>query len=341
MRLPSVGSGTPELLGSEMPSRPSRRRILLLIFDVLMSPAALAAGAILRLVRRIGLRRLPVAHAALRAIGVLPIRNHYYEPYVSTLKRSPAEERDLPGIDFRIDAQLSLLAEFRYIDELLAFPIEQKRPDEFFYHNRFFESGDAEALYSMVRHFKPKTVIEVGAGYSSLLISAATRQNRVACHHVCVEPFPRPWLASIGAELLRQPVETLDPGFVDVLGEGDMLFIDSSHVIRPQGDVLFLYQRVLPRLKSGVLVHVHDVFTPRDYLGEWILQDRRLWNEQYLLEGVLADNDRYEVVLALNMLSHHARNSLAAAFPVYRSEAKSREPGSFWIRRLGNNNKAE
>jgi hypothetical protein len=98
--------------------------------------------------------------------------------------------------------------------------------------------------------------------------------------------------------------------------------------------VLYLYQEVLPKLKSGVFVHVHDVFTPKDYLDEWVLKDVTFWNEQYLLEAFLAFNNQYRVIGALNYLAHHFRDHLEERCPIFAQEASTCEPGAFWMRRV-------
>ena len=115
---------------------------------------------------------------------------------------------------------------------------------------------------------------------------------------------------------------------------GDILFIDSSHMIRPQGDVLFIYQELLPALPPGVFVHVHDIFTPRDYPPGWLIKKRLFWNEQYLLEAFLAFNDSFEVVLACNQLYHEARERLLEKFTLLADAPDRHQPKSFWMRRV-------
>lgn len=123
----------------------------------------------------------------------------------------------------------------------------------------------------------------------------------IAVQHICIEPFEQPWLESMqGITVLRDRVEELDWDWSTELSAGDLLFVDSSHIIRPQGDVLIEYLQIFPKLSSGVYVHVHDIFTPKDYLESWIIDDVRFWNEQYLLEALLSNTSRYEVVAALN-----------------------------------------
>jgi hypothetical protein len=133
--------------------------------------------------------------------------------------------------------------------------------------------------------------------------------------------------------MVRERVERAAPALFEGLGQGDILFIDSSHVIRPQGDVVFEYLELLPKLASGVLVHVHDIYTPRDVPDDWIHERVRFWNEQYLLEAFLSFNREFRVVAALNHLKHDHFEALAACCPIL-GEEPHREPGSFWIARV-------
>jgi hypothetical protein len=148
---------------------------------------------------------------------------------------------------------------------------------------------------------------------------------------LCIEPFEAPWLESTGVRVLRQRVEEIDPTLFAELEENDMLFIDSSHIIRPQGDVVTEYLEILPSLPRGIIVHVHDILTPRDYLREWVVDRMVLWNEQYLLEAFLSGNDSWKIVGALNLLKHRHFAQLQRACPYLTPE---REPGSFYIQRV-------
>jgi hypothetical protein len=108
-----------------------------------------------------------------------------------------------------------------------------------------------------------------------------------------------------------------------------LLFIDSSHIIRPQGDVLKEYLEILPLLPSGVYVHIHDIFTPKDYPSRWVVDNVLFWNEQYMLEALLSNSDRYEVIGALNFLKNNYFDMLKKVCPYLRT---SDEPGSFYLR---------
>jgi hypothetical protein len=139
-----------------------------------------------------------------------------------------------------------------------------------------------------------------------------------------------PWLERSGVRVIRERVETVDQALFRSLEAGDLLFIDSSHVIRPQGDVLCEFLEILPQLRPGVAVHVHDVFTPRDYPRSWVVDKVRLWDEQYLLEALLSGSRDWKVLGAVNCLKHDHFTALQAACPFL---TRDREPGSFYIER--------
>lgn len=309
--------------------------------DYLLAPLTFAGAVWLRAIRRQGIGRMRVSRAILKRVGVLPIRDHYYEPLIDPdrLTHSLRDDRNLPGIDLNIPTQLAILSRFHFAEELLSLPLEKSDGRRtFFFHNGTYEAGDAEYLYSMIRLFKPKRVVEIGSGSSTLMAREAISRNakddpHYRCEHTCIEPFECPWLEELGVVCIRDLVEHVDHEIFRQLEANDILFIDSSHVIRPQGDVLFLYHEVLPSLKSGVIVHIHDIFTPKDYLDEWVVKNQNLWNEQYLLEAFLALNRQFEVIGALNYLAHHYPERLAEGCPIFGKEAARSEPGAFWIRR--------
>ncbi len=302
------------------------------------APLSWAAARWFRFFRERNGRQMPLTKKILVKNGIFPLLDHYYEPLFNTsrhLSRPLHEERTLPGIDLNVNEQLDLLRRFHYNDELLALPLDKTSQRGYYYHNDVFESGDAEYLYNMIRHVKPRKIIEAGSGFSTLLVIHAIEQNKkedasYSCEHTCIEPFENDWLRDTGVRLVKEKAETLGAGFFSALGENDILFIDSSHMIRPQGDVLFLYQEVLPQLNKGVWVHIHDIFTPRDYPARWLIDENRFWNEQYLLESFLCMNKSFRVTGALNYLVHHHRDALSACCPVL-AEEQDREPGSFWM----------
>ena len=324
---------------------PTLRQVILkrtvALCDLVLAPLTLFAALLLKSLRRAGVARTPVSRAIFRRVGMFPIIDHYYEPRFDyrRLIRPLAAERELPGIDWNVDEQLALLARFGYNAELERFPRERTDDGSFYYNNGNFGAGDAEILYSMIRTFKPARLVEIGAGFSTLMAHNAIARNQseqpgYACEHVCIEPYEMPWLDNLpGVTVLRGRVEESGKAQYAKLAANDILFIDSSHIIRPQGDVLFEYLEVLPALRPGVLVHVHDVFSPRDYPAAWLVDEVKFWNEQYLLEAFLSLNRSYKVIAALNYLFHHRRDELLAHCPVLR-QMPAFEPGSFWIVRM-------
>jgi hypothetical protein len=130
---------------------------------------------------------------------------------------------------------------------------------------------------------------------------------------------------------MRQKAEHVNKAVFAELEKDDILFIDSSHIIRPQGDVLFEVLEILPSLNPGVIVHFHDIFSPRDYLKEWVMDEVKFWNEQYLLEAFLTCNRDWKILGALNYLHHNHFEALRAKCPFL---ARDREPGSFYIQKI-------
>ena len=308
------------------------------IIDVLLSVVAIPAGLTLLLYRRIGSQRLPVTSGLLKRIGVFPIRNHYYEPLFDDRQLvTPLDTpRSLPGIDFDVQSQLDLLQRMTLASEFREWLQQQAdgSRESFRFNNAGFEPGDAEFLFQVVRHFRPNKIIEIGSGSSTKIarkaLSLNAQDDGLKARHICIEPYEQPWLETFGEiELIRSKVEDCDIEWRDSLASGDLLFIDSSHMIRPQGDVLYEYLNIIPQLQSGVLVHVHDIFTPRDYLDNWIRRDVRFWNEQYLLEALLGNSARYEVVAALNLLKHEHYPELKRVCPYLENH---HQPGSFYFR---------
>ena len=244
-------------------------------------------------------------------------------------------ENPLIGIDLEIDNQLLLLSKFSYNKELEDIPIEKKQPYEPYYRNHHFRSGDAEILYSMIRYYKPKKIIEIGSGDSTLFMLSAIKQNHKEAGSVteliCIEPFERPWLDELGVTVIRKPVESLDLDFFKQLSVNDILFIDSSHVTRTQGDVVFEYLSIIPSLQKGVIVHCHDIYLPRDYPLKYILEYKYFWNEQYLFQAMIANSAKYKPLLALKFLSCHYTQYFKKCCPIFTRENEKEGPASFWF----------
>lgn len=274
---------------------------------------------------------------------------HFYEPLpdLGALGDRPWRERSaLRGIDLREGEQLRLLTEFAaaYRSEYEKFPrlkpaAEPGRPARFYLDQDRFRCADAEILYCTIRRMKPQRMIEVGAGLSTLLSAEALATNRtldgIEGSLTSIDPFPdpelKPSLIAV-SRLIEKPVQEVSLSEFEALDSGDILFIDSTHVVAIGSDVLFEILEILPRLRKGVVVHFHDIFLPEEYPKKWVTEDHLFWSEQYLLQAFLAFNESFEVLWAGSFMHLNHAKELEAAFPSYRSDAAW--PGSFWIRKV-------
>lgn len=267
--------------------------------------------------------------------------NHYYSP-IPDLTRLTDEQlgrrTSMPGIKFDSAAMLRLADAFhqKYAAEYAVFGATPPNHEgKFFFSNGVYERVDAEILHCMIRHFGPRRFIEIGSGYSSLVTAAACERNRAegrAADLTLIEPYPNDiFLQTIPgvSRLLRTGVEECPLRMFEELEAGDILFIDSSHVIRSGNDVEFEYFEILPRLRPGVIVHIHDIFLPFRYPANWIKHEHVFWNEQYLVEALLTHNPSYQVLWAGCYLHTEHPGHLMKAFPGY--DPKRNQPGSIWI----------
>ena len=285
--------------------------------------------------RKIGSHKLFLSKLILKKIGIFPLTSNYYEPSFNfdNLKKNLSEKRSLPGINFNIENQIKNLKQLDYKKELENLNLENNSPNfNFNIDNNFFEAGDAEIYYQMIRYHKPKKIIEIGSGQSSLIAMEAINNNKQIDNFIteltCIEPFENKWLEKNDIRVIRNKVEEIDTDIFTDLNKNDILFIDSSHVIKPQGDIIKIFLEILPKLKSGVIIHIHDIFSPRDYLENWLKIENRFFNEQYLLEGILDNSSRYKIMLSLNLLKYDFYKELKNVCPYLNDRS---EPSSFYM----------
>ncbi len=216
----------------------------------------------------------------------------------------------------------------------------QKRLDDFedvsrndvgySYQNAYFSSPDVEILYSFVRRYKPQTVIEVGCGNSTKIIRQAILDGQLDTRLISIDPDPRQEIETLADRLYLKRVESLDGEnpFME-LGPGDMLFIDSSHLLQCGNDVNYLYLNILPTVLPGVLIHIHDIFLPYEYPRKWIVEEKWGWNEQYLVQSLLAFSNMFEVLWPAHYLQR-TRKDFLQCFP----RSKNRFASSLWLRKI-------
>jgi hypothetical protein len=262
---------------------------------------------------------------------------HFYQPIPDTQSLPDTlwnKRSELVGVDMNDSLQLDLLRKHfpKFRDEYEQFPTGPTGEPEHFYAKKGpFRGIDAIVAHCMVRHYQPRVIIEIGAGVSSLVLGEAAMKNNNRCL-ICIEPFPQEFLKNGFPglhSLIEKKVQDVDLEFFSQLGSGDVLFIDSSHTVKIGGDVNYLFLEVLPRLKPGVIVHVHDIFLPFEYIRHWVLDELRFWTEQYLLQSFLTFNSEFEVLMANYYLSRYHQDQLKAIFP----DLSSWVGGSFWMQR--------
>jgi len=278
-----------------------------------------------------------------RAFGVHVTPVHYSSPIPDVRdlcdRKIWDEPSQLPGIEMNTEAQLNLMREVFAAHQHECDFARQPGTDplEFYTQNGYFGYVSAAAMYSIIRHFRPRRIIEVGAGHSTRVIARAVAMNGEAgsAELVVVDPYVEQSLLQGlkgHAEFISYKVEEVNLSKLTSLQAGDLLSIDSSHAIRTGGDVVFLYLEVLPRLAPGVLVHIHDVFIPFEYPEVW-LQRRFFWNEQYLLHAFLLHNDAYEVLWAQRYVESLFPEIYARTFGGRTDQEENYHSYSFWLRR--------
>ncbi|MBO9384354.1 MAG: class I SAM-dependent methyltransferase [Roseiflexus sp.] len=201
----------------------------------------------------------------------------------------------------------------------------------YYFNNIWFGPVDGSILYGVIRHFRPNHIIEIGSGFSTHLMRRAITDGSLPTRVTSIDPEPRIDIHLVADTILPLRVEELNVhDIVDRLNEGDILFIDSSHMIVSGGDVPFLFLEVLPRLRPGVLIHVHDIFFPYDYPEEWVCVLRRGWNEQYLVHAFLAFNAAFHILWSGSYMWNKQREALVKALP---DDINAQGAGSLWLQR--------
>lgn len=266
---------------------------------------------------------------------------HYFSPLPDTTELTPIHRQEqiwpdeppiFPGIDWRNEAQVAFCENVLAAQERIAFSqVPAELPREFFYPNDSFPVLDAWILEGMLRHYRPRRMIEVGSGMSSLVTAQVNREYFGGdLHFTCIEPYPLPHVFNINgvSDLRVELVQDTPLELFQTLESGDVLFIDSSHTVKTGGDVTFLLNTVVPRLAPGVIVHIHDIYLPTDYPKQWVFQGRG-WNEQYLIEAFLNFNSEFEILLGAQWMVQHHPEIVERLFGI----SPYRGGGSLWIQR--------
>jgi len=236
---------------------------------------------------------------------------HYYSTVVSLdeIKKrqkeiwKPVVDKKIPGIDLRVNAQLELLKTLSVYYLEMPFKAEKQEGFRYNFFNRYYEYTDGIILYSLIRHFRPSQIIEIGSGYSSaLMLDTSELFFDSSINLTFIEPYSNVRLKNLLKEtdsqtnIIESDVQLLDTSLFEKLESGDILFVDSSHAVKTGSDVNYILFEILPKLKKGVLIHFHDIHYPFEYPKEWVLNGFG-WNETYFLKAFLMNNSSFEILL--------------------------------------------
>jgi len=196
--------------------------------------------------------------------------------------------------------------------------------------NKGFNPLDAAILYAMIRRNKPRRIVEIGSGMSTVVILSAIRDGRITSSLTCIEPYLPDYLEQHRdeiTEIIEKPLQEVSPDLFTGLERDDVLFIDSTHVVRFDSDVVYEVLEILPQLKEGVIVHVHDIFFPDNYPENWLTRFRYFWAEQYMLQAFLCMNHSFKIEVPL----HAVKNLVSLENFLENDETPT---GSLWMRRV-------
>jgi predicted O-methyltransferase YrrM len=291
------------------------------------------------------LDRLPYIRGLKKEIAFLKSNflfppGHFYSPIVSTdtikLKQKSiwdgCKKEGVDGINLNTSEQLRLLANLSGYYTDMPFSDTKQSGLRYYFDNIFYAYTDAIVLYAMMRHFNPRQIIEIGSGFSSSVMLDTNElflDNRVKL--TFIDPYPERLYSVISSSdrqtttIIKSDVQSISLEEFAKLDSGDFLFIDSSHVVKTGSDVHYILFRILPLLKSGVIVHFHDVFYPFEYPESWVLEGRN-WNEDYFLHAFMMYNTTFKILLFSDYI-HQVHKEAFAGMPLcYKNFG-----GNFWM----------
>lgn len=260
---------------------------------------------------------------------------HYESPFPTKMEYEYSRKwtANPCNIKLNIERQLEFV---QYIGQQVGEYKEKYNKDKFRFHsNNMFDFGEAMVYHGVIRYFRPNRIIEIGSGYSTAM-ALDTMEFWDDCHGrvLCIEPYPARLLGILKQgddktiELKKGFLQNVLLSEFERLERNDILFIDSSHVLKSGGDVAMEYLQILPHLKPGVVIHIHDIFYPFSYPSEWVAEGRP-YNEAFLLQAFLIGNDDYEILFWEDYIEKFHADA-------WREHCRENLPvgSSFWMRKI-------
>lgn len=272
---------------------------------------------------------------------------HFYSPIVSSpeiLRRESQiygpPPRTLDGVDLREEEQLGLIKALAGYYPDIPFSENVKNGYRYWYDNKYFIHPDSTSLYAMIRHFKPRRIIEAGSGFSSAVMLDTNQYFQGnSIKFTFIDPYPERLYSLLtkqdrtSTSIFTSPLQEIPLSTFEELEKDDFLFIDSTHVSKTGSDVNFFLFHIFPRLKPGVIIHIHDIFYPFEYPKAWVIygNGRFGWNEAYILRAFLMHQNQYEILLFNDFLQTFHRDWFAEHMPNYAHHGNG---GSIYLRKL-------
>lgn len=268
---------------------------------------------------------------------------HYYSAIVdprtvySYLKKELAATiPDISGISISIDEMDEFWNRSSDVIRSTAFPEQKRDTHRFFYDNNIFPYGDAIGLRAMIADLHPKTIVEIGSGFSSACMLDSVDEFGFDTKFIFIDPYADRLKNLLRHEdysrvvVIEKPVQDTDISVFKSLRRGDILFIDSTHVLKTGSDVHYELFHILPELSLGVLVHFHDIQFPFEYPSKWVLEDNYSWNEIYALRAFLMYNNHFRIVFWGNCYARHRLHIVEDTCPTFLKNPG----GSLWIEKI-------
>jgi Methyltransferase domain/Domain of unknown function (DUF4214) len=268
---------------------------------------------------------------------------HFYSPITDPIeaerhlksKYHGSLPDQLPGISLDRTEMICTWKSLLPFLETIPFSGSKIAQFRYYFDNPTYSWGDGSVLHAMLRLHRPKRLIEVGSGWSSACIIDTIENNlEGACDVTFVDPFPQLLRVIIGdskpnVRVLEIPVQQVPQAAFDILESGDILFVDSTHVLRTGSDVCFALFDILPRLARGVLVHFHDIFWPFEYPRQWIVEENRSWNEIYAVRAFLSYNEAWRIIFFNDYVGKYEADLIESTYPQFTQNSG----GALWLQR--------
>lgn len=265
----------------------------------------------------------------------------YYDQKTARQSFSPEFQQDIIRVIINNDKSLiyhnSIIHQ---LNEIVALPIKEVSEKMPYLDNYYFGVMDAAVLFAIMKEHSPQRVIEIGSGISTRYMRYFQNKLTLNTSIICIDPMPRVEIGNVADKVIIQPLENVISDDIFNLKSGDIIFLDGSHYVFQGNDTLTFFFKLLPSLPKGVIIHIHDIYLPYDYVES---AERQLWSEQYLLAALMQGGfNGFEVLYPayyMSQTNNEIKQALASIdnlldHSTFSINIKHTEGYSFWIRTI-------